>query len=346
LRRVERLAGQRAQQRPLPGRGHAHGLGPGRDPARVVAGVRRGQRLVQRGQRPQVRHRGQVPAAEPADLALHPALLVRALDAGPAVERVEPVVRAQRDEPLVLEPLAPQHHPDHRGPQVVVADHPGRHPAQRGERPHVPVQKRLLRLVGVGHVHRLARVRQPQHEQVQAHHHPADRGAELTEVHLGLSARRMPLRHHHLPPVQPHLGLELPDQRPDAGLGHRDALLLDQPLPHPARGVSLLARRVQILGQPPAHGPHMRAEDRRDPLRGPARGRHRVHQRLTHRPPVHPVPGRQRPDRQALPGIASDTFELLHSRSLLHPYASVIALADVTERRNRWVEGGAKSGHH
>ena len=77
-----------------------------------------------------VRHRRQVPAPEPADLAFHPTLLVRALHAGLAEERVETVMRTQRDEPRVLQPLPTQQHPHHRRLQVVVADHPGRHPTQ------------------------------------------------------------------------------------------------------------------------------------------------------------------------------------------------------------------------
>ncbi|WKN60924.1 hypothetical protein HJ581_0045580 [Rhodococcus opacus] len=83
---VETLVRQWPQQWRLPCRGHAHGLGASPDPAGVVARVRGGQRLVERRQRSHVRDRGQVPAAEPADLALDPALLVRPLDSGSAEE--------------------------------------------------------------------------------------------------------------------------------------------------------------------------------------------------------------------------------------------------------------------
>ena len=64
-------------------------------------------------------------AAEPADLALHAALLVAALDARLAEEAVEPVVRPQRDEPFRLDPVAALQHLGDRGlrlSQVVVAD--------------------------------------------------------------------------------------------------------------------------------------------------------------------------------------------------------------------------------
>jgi hypothetical protein len=43
---------------------------------------------------------------EPADLSLDPALLMSALDAGLAEERLEPVGRAQRDEPFGLVAVA------------------------------------------------------------------------------------------------------------------------------------------------------------------------------------------------------------------------------------------------
>ena len=49
-------------------------------------------------------------------------------------------------------------------------------------------------------------------------------------------------------------------------------------------------------------------------LRRPIRRRHRRLQRLPDRPPMHPMPARQLPDRQFLPRvIAPDRLELLHS---------------------------------
>ena len=94
-------------------------------------------------------------AAEPADLTLHAALLVRALDARATEEPVETVVAAQRDEPLRLGPVPPAQHPDHRRFEVVVAD-PGRHRAQVREGAHVPLQERFLCLGGERDVKRLA----------------------------------------------------------------------------------------------------------------------------------------------------------------------------------------------
>jgi hypothetical protein len=49
---------------------------------------------VQLGQRGHGRNRDQVPAAEPADLTLHAAFLMRAVLAGAAEERVKAVVAA------------------------------------------------------------------------------------------------------------------------------------------------------------------------------------------------------------------------------------------------------------
>ena len=157
---VEDRFRQRAQQRHLTGRGDADGLGAGTDTAGVVAGVRGGQRRVECRERSDVWDRGEMSSAEPPDLSLDTALLMRPLDAGDAEERVVAVVRAHRDEPGVLQALAAQRDPDHRRGEVVVADHPGRDTAECFEGAGVAVEERLLGLVGVGDVDGLARVRQ------------------------------------------------------------------------------------------------------------------------------------------------------------------------------------------
>jgi hypothetical protein len=107
-----------------------------------------------------VRDRGQVAAAEPADLSLDTALLVYPVDAGDAEERVVAVVGAQRDEPRVLQALTTERDPDHRRGEVVVADHPDRDPTKDFERADVTIEERLLRLVRIRHMDGLARVRQ------------------------------------------------------------------------------------------------------------------------------------------------------------------------------------------
>ena len=58
-------------------------------------------------------------------------LLVGALQAGLAKERVEPVVAAQRDEPLILDAVAALEDPRHRGAEVVVTDPVGDWVAQQ-----------------------------------------------------------------------------------------------------------------------------------------------------------------------------------------------------------------------
>jgi hypothetical protein len=71
-----------------------------------------------------------VVAAEPADRALDAALLVCPLDAGLAVERVEPVVRGEQDPAgvLVASPAGTLDDLGDCGGQVVVLDVAGRTP--------------------------------------------------------------------------------------------------------------------------------------------------------------------------------------------------------------------------
>ena len=141
---------------------------PAGDHPAVIDDVACGDQLVQRRQR---RDRGdgdQVAAAEPADLAFDPALLVRAFLARRAEERVVPVMGAQRDEPLGLGPVPAAQHPHHGGLEVVIAD-PAGHRAEVLKGQHVAFQERFLRLGGERDVERPARARQPHHEHPQLH---------------------------------------------------------------------------------------------------------------------------------------------------------------------------------
>src|SRR5581483_5398460 len=115
-----------------------------------------------------------------------------------------------------------------------------------------------------------------------------------------------------LAPAAAHIATHLP-------LRHLDAVLVDQPLPDPPRRVPLLTRRLPIRDQPLVDQRPIRAQlRRRAPLRLLTRRRHGRGQRLPHRPSMHPVALRQRPDRQPLPlAITPDLLELLHSPS--HP---------------------------
>src|SRR4030095_14409934 len=84
----------------------AAGAGARADAAGVIGHVGGLQVLVELTDRDDHGDGDQVPAAEAAALTLHPTLLVGALQAGLAEERVEPVVAAQGDEPLVLDARA------------------------------------------------------------------------------------------------------------------------------------------------------------------------------------------------------------------------------------------------
>ena len=78
-------------------------------------------------------------------------------------------------------------HPGHRRLEIVIAD-PPRHSAETVEREHVAFQERLLGLSGERDMKRLARARQPHHEQPRLHQHAGDPGIELAEVDLCLRA--------------------------------------------------------------------------------------------------------------------------------------------------------------
>jgi hypothetical protein len=67
-------------------------LGPAAHMPSIVGGHPAHQQPVQLGKRGDDRDGDQPVAAEPADLALHPTLLVRALDARLAEKRVEPIM--------------------------------------------------------------------------------------------------------------------------------------------------------------------------------------------------------------------------------------------------------------
>ena len=252
-------------------------------------------------------------APEPADLALDAALLMGPDQPRAAEERVETVMRFQRGETFGLEPVTALQHPHHGRGQVVIA-HPARDRPEMLERQHMPFQERFLGLGAERHVKGAPRTRQPQHEHPHLHQRARDPRLELPEIDFCFSTCGMRLRHRHLHTVQTQL-----DPAPRDVAGHRRlrqhrAVLGDQTLPHPPRGMPLLARRV-LIGQQPA-------VDHRRPLTQRrlrpchirlSRQRHRIAQRLTHRAPMHLMPHRQRPRRQLLhPTITPDLLEQLH----------------------------------
>jgi hypothetical protein len=95
-------------------------------------------------------------------------------------------------------------------------------------------------------------------------------------------------------------------------------MLIGQPLEHPPGSMPLLTRRGQVLGQHLIDPPRHRLADRRSPHRDLAIRRHRRGDRLPHRPAVHVILPRQRPDRHPVPlPVEADRREQLHSP--LHP---------------------------
>ena len=200
---------------------------------------------------------------------------------------------------------------------IFVADqieHPGE-PFQRGD---VPLQERLLAL-GLKRDHeRRARETRAHQEQMHDRQLAAQQHLRLAPVNLGLYPRVGRQRHEHLADIPGRAATrrDIPAHLP---LRHLSAVLLNQALPDPPGGMTLLARRLPVRVQPAVDDRPERAElRRRTTLRRPLRRRDRRLQRLPDRPAMHPVALRQPPDRQALPRvIAPDLLKLLHSRQLL-----------------------------
>ena len=253
-------------------------------------------------------------ASEAADLALHTALLVRAVDARAAEERVEPVVAAQRGEPFGLGAVAAFEDPDDGGFEVVVPD-PAGHTAEVLEGQHVALQERFLGLGGERDVKRFARVRQSHHEHPALHDQTGDRGVELAEVDLGLSAGQMRLRDRHLACVQPELDPATGDVTRHRHLRERGPMLGDQTLPDPPGGMTLLARGI-LVGEEPGIDHRRPLVDRRARPRRIhlPRRRDRVIERLAHRPTVHAMTIRQLTDRHVIePPVSPDLLEQFHA---------------------------------
>jgi len=234
-------------------------------------------------------------------------------------------MRPERHPPAGLGPAAAGQHPAHGGLEVVVANLDQPDPAEPPERVHVSFQERLLTLGQRRPVHCPARVRQPHREQRGLRLHPAQHHPQVVEVHLSLGRRRMGLRH--APGLQRPARLR-GDLRPPSRdiIPHRRirqigrAVLIDQPGRHPARGMPLLPRRLQVTAQHLIDRRLERLQPRRAAHRRLARRRHRARQRLPHRPPVHMMPVRQLPDRAALhPPVTPDRSEQLHPRPQSRP---------------------------
>lgn len=285
------------------------------DAAVVVLGVAPGEVVVQLSQGLDLGHGDGVVAAEPAPLTLDPTLFVGAFDTGTAVEHVEAVVRAEQHPPVRLDPGPAGQHPGDGGFQIVVADVDGRDPAQLLERVAVAVQERFLRGRRIGAVDRLARVGQPKREQKHLGLHPGPHDPQISEVDLRLRTGRVVLRDEHLGQLPTRLRRDprpgLPHIVTHRRIGHHQLVLLDQPIADPQRGMTLLARRVQIrpehrVDQRLHRVQHRRRTHRHLPRRWLRRG-----EGLPHRPPVDPMPHRELADRhiRIIPPVPTDRFE-------------------------------------
>jgi len=122
------------------------------------------------------------------------------------------------------------------------------------------------------------------------------------------------LRHEHVPRRQAQLAATLADVIADRRLGDIDAVLVDQAPPHALGGVTLLARRLKVCGQPLVDDLAVLAQLRRaPPLRRALDRRDRRGQRLPDGPTMHAMALGKRPDRQALPvAVTPDLLKLLH----------------------------------
>ena len=241
-----------------------------------------------------------------------------AFNAGVAVERLEAMVGTERHPAGRLGARPTEQHPRDCSLEVVVADVHHRHPTQHRERVDVAFQERLLTLGGEHPVHRLTLVGQAQREQETLRGHPVQVHPQIPEIHLRFGGRLMGLRDEPRFDAPARLG---PDLRAAPGhvVTHRrvpqlaHAVLIDQTRQHPADGVTLLAPRREILPQHRIDQRLGRVQLRRRPRRCLPRRRLHGRQRLADREAVHPVPVRQRPDRQLLPAVITpDLLEQLH----------------------------------
>ncbi|MDH6222860.1 hypothetical protein M2283_010212 [Streptomyces pseudovenezuelae] len=324
--RLERLDGQRLQPGPLDGEVLTDRLRTRPDAPTLVLQVPPLDHLVQLGEGGDLGDRDEVVAAEVADLALDSALLMGAFDVRAAVEALDAPVRTKGDPPLGFRPLPrePQDLGDRRL-QVVVAHLAAPHPAQHVQRVDMAFEERLL-AAGSGHpVHRLARVRQPQREQIAAGGHPRQHDMDVAEVDLRLVTGYVGLRDEHL--LRPAAGLppDLLAPHRDVGTDHliRDAgrpVLVQQPVEDPLHGVLLLRRRVEVGLQHPVDHRLVGiqpARTRRLLLAG--LGPVRV-QRSADRPPGHPVLALQRAHRQTSTVVTVDRrVQLNLARRHAHP---------------------------
>jgi hypothetical protein len=182
----------------------------------------------------------------------------------------------------------------------------------------MPFQERFLALGGERPVHRLTRIRQSQSEQECLGLDPAEDDPQISEIHLGFTARLVGLRDKTL--VQGAAGRS-GDLRSAPGdvVPHRrirnvsDVVFVDEPVENPPSSVSLLLRRIQVGPQPPVDRRLERLQLPGHPHWRLPRWRQRAGQGLPDRSAVHMMPLCELTDREILdPGITPDHSEQLH----------------------------------
>lgn len=182
------------------------------------------------------------------------------------------------------------------------------------------LEQRLLALTGEGHVHRGTGVAEAQVEDGHPQRSAGDDDRRLAEVDLGLGAGRVALRHADQHTVRAELTADRSHVTPDGRLGHACAVLIEEALPDPTRGVTLLARCGQIVAQPAPNGGAVRVDGRRRALDDAAWRRQCRVERLAHGAAMHAVPASKCADRHLfLPALCADNLEQLHLRQLLLP---------------------------
>jgi hypothetical protein len=170
-----------------------------------------------------------------------------ALDPDQGEERLKQVVRAQRDEPLVLDPAPALQRLLRRRRQVVVLDR-REHAAIPVQGVHVPLNERLLAL-GLKRHHE-ARPREARAHQEQPDHRrdPGDHHRRLAPVDLGGHTGVVHLRAERLS-RQPQHPAALANVITNRRLRHHSTVLLHQAIVDPLRGVPLLTRRRPVRDQ-------------------------------------------------------------------------------------------------
>ena len=176
------------------------------------------------------------------------------------------------------------------------------------------LEEGLLRRALEGDHEGRARVAGAHEEEVDPPPLPRELELGLAPVDLGLHSRLVHLRHEGRVDRIPQLAPPAAHVLAHRDLGQLGVMLVDEPLPDPARRVALLARRRAVGDEPLVDQRPIRPELRRCPALGRlARRRQRRGERLAHGATVHPVTQRQRADRQALAvALSTDLLEELH----------------------------------